>query len=753
MRKKLNIIFPYLLIIIAIGFNIYTLFPEISIKADPNDNIFQFALVYRANDVLEKVANKQLPPLSTVDHWVSYWASGYPLPLYYQHLPHLSVALLYNLLFRTFSLYSVFNFVKFLLWVFLPASFYLSCRWLGLSRLQSALSAFFGSQILTDGLFGFDISSFAFRGYGLYTQLVAIFFAPMAWGKAYQLLTNQEKGIGRKDFLLAVFLLVATFSSHMAIGYMVALSSFFIPLIFNKVNLKSLGLIKNWEKEVKQLLSSYFPLFLLLFCSFALLAYWFIPLLSGNIYHNISFWDPPVKWNSYGLRETVVMFLNGALFDFNRPPVLTIFIIIGFLYCLYNFKEKKSKFFLLNFVLMFCLYLGRTTWEKLIDLLPMMREMHQQRLINGLHLVSLPLIGMGAGLIVQKIKRPLWGMLLIIVLGFVVFRANADYLAYNKTLLDDSNSNYEKVSQDFEALVAKLKSLPPGRIHAGAPGNWGRQFNLGSTQMYLVLSTKGFDIVDFLPESWSLNSELESFFNDQRLDDYLLYNVKYLVTPPEINPPSFAKKIDAFGSFNLWQIETPGYFDIGTSNLLVKSDKEDFLNMEHLWLRSDLPLKKEFPTLLLKGKEPSLPYRTRITLKGTNLYEKEGKDFSLYSLAYVLNPQPEILGKIIAETIKDQLYQTTIEVDKDCQSCLVIFKMTYHPNWTAKVDGKTAEKIMVFPSFMAVKIEPGIHNVSFQYSPDRRKFPLLLIGTGLFCLIVYSWKKINFKNPLGLLKD
>ena len=69
-----------------------------------------------------------------------------------------------------------------------------------------------------------------------------------------------------------------------------------------------------------------------------------------------------------------------------------------------------------------------------------------------------------------------------------------------------------------------------------------------------------------------------------------------------------------------------------------------------------------------------------------------------------------------------------LEINKECQNCLVVFKMTYHPNWQATVDNQKVDKIMVFPSFMALKLNPGTHTVSFHYQPNFFKLPLLIGG-------------------------
>jgi len=747
--KKLNWL-AILLVGTAMVFNFLTLQPELNIKADPNDNIFQFTLTKRMNEVWQKIANHQQSPLALFDHWVPTWASGYPLPFYYQHFPHLVNVIIYNLMMEKVNLYIIFNWLKFGFWVFLPVSWYISCRWLGFGKPTSALATFFGSQILTDGLYGADISSFAWRGYGLSTQLWAIFFAPLALGAFYRLFRRSKtiKTSKTKDLLAAILLLSATFASHLAFGYFIVLSLLILPLaflpweeiprLFYEFDKEKL----RWLAAAKTAARQYLFLFYLFAFTFLLLSYWFVPLLLENTYHNISFWDPPIKWNSYGAKEVISMFLNGQLFDFGRPPILTYLLGVGFFVSLWRFREKY-RFFALLLPFWLTLYFGRTTWGPLIDLLPMMKEMHQQRLINGLHLVSFPLIGVGAAFVLQKLSwlagvglkiglnclEKIWpatkkmeGKILaggkvlvfgalVFLLAFPIYKANSDYLYYNRIWLRQANKNYQTDEADFQKLVATIKSLPPGRTYAGTPGNWGREFKIGATQVYLALSTAEVPLIGFLPESWSLNTDPEPFFNYENPRDYDLWNVRYLVTPKDFPLPKFVKPLGSFGRFNLSETKSGGYFTLGTSNISIKLQKTDILNIIHLWLLSDLPAKKEFPTLVLDSKAPR------------QIFLPPALD---YPLTQVLDEK----SKIIKEEIVGEKYQATVEISPACQSCLLIFKMTYHPNWQVKINNHTAEKLMVFPSFMAVKLSPGRQQVSFEYRPDPRKMPLFLVGIG-----------------------
>src|SRR3990170_7452955 len=120
----------YLIVSFAIILNLYLYRAEVTIKGDPNDNVFQYSLVYRTNWVWENyncpLSFECLPNL--IDHNVTYWAEGYSLPFYYSHLPQIAIVSSYNLIVKpitqlisyNLSLYSYYNLTKYLLLSLFP---------------------------------------------------------------------------------------------------------------------------------------------------------------------------------------------------------------------------------------------------------------------------------------------------------------------------------------------------------------------------------------------------------------------------------------------------------------------------------------------------------------------------------------------------------------------------------------------------------------------------------------------------------
>ncbi|MBM3283803.1 YfhO family protein [Candidatus Gottesmanbacteria bacterium] len=796
---------------------------------------------------------------------------------------------------------------------------FLALRLVGFSVLPSALGAFFASHFSTDGLYGIDPPSYLWRGYGLTSQLYALFFLPLGLAFTYRALKsenskhearNPKKILNNKfsnsrrlgfvisilnivsnfdirisNLLSAVIFLTLTTAGHLGIGMMGIMAT--IPLLFLDFKLHNI-----WTRFKK--------LSLILASSLFILSYWIVPMLLNNNYHIISFWDPIWKFNSYGWYEVIKQFFQGEIFDWQRLPVITIFVTIGFFVLLVS---NQLFPFALTFALFFLLYFGRTTWGGLIDLIPGMKDFHQHRFIVGVHIAALFLIPAAIEYIMQllqkisqavilatnskfiiqnlnilrsKVKfsqrthgtvnymnvkekvndnkinsfnssatesadivskkispasenlesemvkgpengrtinsstskesrpqlRSCWratiqGVLTvntaniqvlfqniifyILLISFIsliaysIVKQTITYAQLNNRWIGEANNAYKYDEQNFKDLSLHLQNLPKARIYAGRPGNWGKEFRLGSTQMYMLFGISGFDISQFLPETWSPLSENEQNFDERVAEDYDLLNIRYVVAPKNQGFTTSAQMTRKYGPFELYQVPTTGWFDVVSSPMFVRSDKTNYINIVHLWHRSyprrwkmhpliSVERNPQIPAAMQKviemkdevsytegGNSPIPPLKVRGGEGGVknifadfpfvfpeatvSAYLKEGlKDTWKVAEGFIPRIHPEELlpgggttAIISNEKINRQTYSATVDVPADCKDCMIMFKMSYHPNWIAKIDGKTATKFAVFPYYLAVQAQPGIHSVEFSYSPNRLKVILLII--------------------------
>lgn len=797
----------YLLLSIALLFNLILYFPETKITLDPNDNIFQFALVERSNTIWERshcpFSLNCLPNL--IDHWVPNWAEGYALPYYYSHLPQVAIVSTYNLIVKPvsslfslpFSLYAYYNWIKYLLLCLFPLAIFLSLKIIGFNPLFASFGALFSTQLSTDGLYGIDPPSFLWRGYGLTSQLYSMFFIPLAIAFTYKALEQvtlsltlkkgDEKNIKKMDekenqwvarleglpkariegstnlrgekaeqdplvrrvknsyTFWAILFTILSISGHLGIGVILILT---LPL-FLFLDFKISHIKLRFQK-----------LAIIIAVSLFALSYWIVPAVLNDKYHLISFWDPIWKFNSWGLIEVTRQFFSGEIFDFKRLPIITILTAIGFFLLLLN-----KKYFVFSFIFLYWIlfYFGRSTWGPLIDIIPGMKDFHQSRFIVGVQLAALFLVPAGLSYffdLIQKLLNYLsqfspkelpWpkdlivfslGLTISLFLFLLTTGQTIDYATLNNKWVYQANTAYNFQYKDYSDLLSYLNSLPPDRIYAGRPGNWGRDFRFSSTQMYLALSVS-FPISQFLPESWSPSSDNEEMFDDREPEDYNLYNLRYIVAPQSFTPPKVAKLLKTFGAFYLYEMPTTGYFDVVSSTTQVFAGKETYVNIVHVWQKSYVRYWNMYPLITL-GKDLPPPAITKtVTMTDLVNFKSEDKEYNIFAASPFVFPQATVSGQVksdlVSQKYANETYSAQVTVPPNCTNCFTLFKMTYFPNWQAKLDGQPVDKYAIFPFYMAVATPPGTHTIEFNYSPSG--FKILLLIFEILVFVAYLFRK------------
>jgi hypothetical protein len=505
-----------------------------------------------------------------------------------------------------------------------------------------------------------------------------------------------------------------------------------------------------------------------------LLSYWIVPTFIDTNFHNISFWDPTWKFNSYGAKETLIRLFNGDLFDFGRLPIITYLTILGIIVGLLNTKKEKNTTSIndlspLSFLFIFWLlfYFGRTTWGSLIDIIPGMKDFHLSRFIVGVHMAGMFLAPIGftwladniTKLIQVRLPRPSVALrvggfvylLLGLILFPLVFQWTITYNELNDRLIIQANTNHALVFADEQKLFAKLRSLPAARIFAGRGGGYGKKFRVAETPYYMQLSTFGLPTTLWLPETWSMNSDTEQYFSEDQQKDYDLYNIRWVAAPADQATQPFWKFIDEAPTWKLYEVPTSGYFTTGVRAATVSITKLNFVNLVHLWIQSDASKNGIFPELTFDN---SYPHTTGLPnfkmtdeanyMTPDNLPAQAGKTHSLFNepptylppgvtsieqFTTVKRSQYNDMKLLTPETNDtDMIYKTKVEVGQNCKECLVILKQTFHPNWRAWVDGKQVKPIIVFPFYVAVPVSTGTHDIVVAYQPSTLKTLLLWVA-------------------------
>jgi hypothetical protein len=559
------------------------------------------------------------------DHWVPNWAQGYNLPYYYSHVPQIMIVGSYRWIIKpvasvfsspssVISLFTYYHTIIYLLLVFIPLPVFLGLRILGCSWLTAGIGALLASHISTDGLYGLDQSSYLWRGWGLSSQLFAAVPLPLAIALSIKFLSQQggrswvldlsnvkrknirailfdlrSKIYDRQTYFLSILFLVITISGHLGIGMMTLITvgvAGLAPAIVGFFR-------RDSRREITTLVTNgLIGVAALAIPTLVILSYWIIPTLLGNNYHNISFWDPVWKFDSYGVKEVLVNLGNGALFDFERMPLYTLLVLLGAFGTMMmresfgdstnrektedrKLKTEKtitpssvlrpqSSILGLLFFIWLILYFGRTTWGGLIDLIPGMTEFHISRFIVMIHALGMLLAPIGLTVLVdacvsgirsvlqrrKKTDSPdesprssfLYLAFTLIALSSIIppiYQQTIKYASWNDVLIRQAIGNEKKVKANVDLLFAELKKLPPGRAFIGRGGGWGKKFRVAETPMYMYLSTYGVPTIAWLPETWSMNSDTEQYFSEDNASHYELYGLRYVIAPIDQKPQSF----------------------------------------------------------------------------------------------------------------------------------------------------------------------------------------------------------------------
>jgi hypothetical protein len=683
-----EVLFTCLLLIFAVGFNLYHLYPEIAIKAALlNDNVLH---VLSAESALAALQAGHDP----TDFWLAPVSLGYPLFHHYQHLPHVLTAILYLPFRGVFALSDMLAWIGYLLLSLFPLSLYWSMRAFRFSRLTAALGGLVSPLLATDGLYGLDHSSYVWSGYGLYTQLWGMLLLPPVLGLGYKALRS-----GRY-YIWAALLLAATVLSHLVLGYAAALSLLifaFIPTLGRRERAAQGDTVRRRVKRLA-LLSGLVAL---------VTAYFVVPFLLDRSYLNRSVWEERGKYDAYGHAWTLETLAKGDLFDFGRFPSLTLLAGVGLAVCAVKWKDEHYRMPAALFLVWLLLYFGRPTWGILIDILPLGRELHLHRLIAAVHLSGVYLAAIGLAPVWrwamsgEKPVRLLAPALVTALVLFPAFRERGAYLRQNALWMTENRDAALAEEGDLTALIQALEQLPPGRVYAGLGGNWGADYKVGAVPMYALLNSARFDTLGYLYHALSLNADVQLLFDEGRWEHYNLFNVRYVVAQADRVFPDFVHPLRQFGRHALYEVETTGYFDLVDSSAAFAGNKGEFYAAASAWLASDSPSGKDHPRILLT--RPATYGQELLPLGELGDHIERG-----------LSPDQPPRGRIVAESIEGDAYSAGVEVERDS---FLMLKATYHPNWRAFVDGHRVETVMLMPSYVGVKVSPGRHHVRLEYRP------------------------------------
>ena len=684
-RRTALCLLAAILIVNAIG-----LAPELTIsRVDLNDNAFHYPLIADMVRQMERGAN----PL---DWWAPEWCLGYPVLRTYQPLAHLLVALAYFGLFKSVSLMTVFIWVRFLSVLLLPLTFFVTARWLSLSWLTAAAAALLAPLISSAGLFGLEYGSYLWAGSGLFTQAVAQHFFLLTLGFGYRAL---RRGSG---LAIAGIFLGLTFLAHFIYGYMGALSLCLLALIPDRETSAATRIARTAFIGAT---------------AFVLAAFEFLPLMRDLSIINHSRWEPPWKWDSFGAAAVVKLLFSGEILDHNRLPVLTLLALIGAI-IYFRDRDAPRTFVVCGAALWILMFFGRPFWGPLLTLLGVSADMQLHRVVGGAQVFLVLLAAIALAGLWQHAKVPV-ALLVTAVLLFPIIRERAAYLSNNRTSGHRSLAAYQANRASIDAAIAIARDRG-GRAYAGLAAAWGGKFRIGDPQVYSYLSEARVPALSFMYHSMSLTSETMTKFNEFSPAHYRLFDIQTVIAPENVELPSFLTPMVDIGPLRILEAPGGGYFDVVDVFFAVRATAENYYDVNDRWQQSSWVDNRQHLLLDLHGDAP--PQIARLA-------PEDGLP--------ALPPLP-YPGVVLHEQSSDQDYQADIQA---VRRSYALFKMTWHPNWRATVDGAPVATVMLSPGFTGIPVEPGDHKIEVRYEAETWKSVLAIAGLLLVCgVAVAEWR-------------
>ena len=653
------------------------LWPELTVRvATINDSAFHGAFVRRAAGALW--AGEDL-----IDHWVPQFGLGFPEFLYYQHLPHVAAVFLHVITLQWIDPMMAFQAARYALLISFPLTVYWSLRRFGLPPAGALVGAAAAPLISTDHLYGFDLASYVWRGFGMYTQLWAMHLTFITFACIWHAL---ERGRGYAAVIVSLAALVL---SHQLFAYLVAIGSVVLVLAAPRmagiprraVGLALIGL-------AAALIASYF----------------LVPALATRAaFLEMSYYLQPEKYDSFGAPRILDLLSRGQLFDHGRPPVLTV-LTAGGVAAAAIWRSRLALVSLVLFAVFLILYFGRPTLGPLVDLMPLDEALYLHRFIAGVHFAAILLVGvLGAVTWRAVATRPFARWALVLGLGVAMTPALVErhaYLAQNETWLRQTAAAVA-ADADLQRVLDRIRVLGPGRTYAGLRTNWGASLSFTpfrSVTVFNMLTDR--DIPEVAPPyaGPSLNSDLMFHFDDADRGHYEAFNVRYVIASPSIALPTFLRPIQATPRYVLYEAPSSGFAQfVNVRERRAATGQTALFEANRAWLLSSAPAERSYIRWDYPAAGPT-----------------DG----------VARPACSTGGVTL-----ERVAPARLEIQAQCDTpSPLLLKVTYHPNWSVTVDGSPTPTYMLSPSLLGIDLPAGSHVIVAEYRSTPEKGPLLALG-------------------------
>jgi Gpi18-like mannosyltransferase len=676
---------PIALVGVTCLFCLVILRGETSPAPNLNDSAFHLQMVRWADG---QIGEGRVP----LDGWYPYLSLGSAQFHHYQSLPHTITA--YVARATGASDERSYLWMQYLLLALWPIAIYCGARLMGWGRWTAAAAAAVSPLIASAPGYGYEHGSYTWRGYGVYSQLWAMWLLPLAWGLTWRAVMR-----GR-HFAAASSALALTIACHFITGYLALLTVGVWVIVLDGSFLRRMGraaLVAGGS---------------LLVASWVL-----VPLIGDTKWTARSEYYKGTFFNdSYGARKVLGWLFSGRLFDDGRFPVVTLLVYVGLVLCIARARrDPRAQALLGAFTLSLLLFFGRPSLGPVLDLLPGFRDVQIHRFIMGVHLAGILLAGVGLSWLASiafRAARRLTPQRYAVVAGAATVLLGVGVLApawterasYDRdgaVLIRAQRAAEATDGRELDRLVSIVKARGDGRVYAGLRSNWGSNYKAGSVPVYAWLADRDVDALGFTFRTIaSLSTDVEAAFDEANPAQYEMFNIRYLILPPDRQPSVPAKLLTSSGRYRLWEVQTSGYFQVIDRARAVTANRTNLQAGTRAFRESNLASRGIYPGVAFAGARGPAP-----TFAGETPPDR-----------------PPGLVRTQSQVLRDGVFLASVDAKRPA---VVLLKGSYDPRWTVTVDGLPAKPAMMAPSLVGVEVPTGRHQIMFRYKPYAG-YPLLL---------------------------
>jgi hypothetical protein len=694
---------PFVVLAVAVGFGLYVLRVETLVVAHLNDEAFHLGTVQLASTLLRMGRD----PLSA---WYPLLNLGSPEFLHYQSLP----AIITGAAGLVVGVPRAFAWSTYLLLATWPISTFLCARLLGWSRWTAAAVACASPLIMSAAGLGYEYGSYLWIGYGVWTQLWAMWTLPLAIGFSWQAISQ------RRHLFAAVLSTALTVAFHYETGYLAGGA------------ILVLGLAGSWGGTFRQRIGRAAVLAAL---GSAAAGWVLVPVISGGQFAaRNEFLQNTADANSFGAPRVLRWLTTGQLFDKGRLPVLTVLLAVGLVTCVIRFRhDERCRVLVLLWAVYLVAFFGRPTLGPVIDLIPGSRDLFMRRFVCGVDLASLLLVGVGAVELTRLATRlthrvvPRVDAIAVTATAVLVGIAAlapawtqvASYAARDAKDINVQSGYDATQGAEIGSLLRVAEARGGGRVYAGLLSNWGKSFRVGYVPVYEYLAGRGVDSVGFTLRTASLMSDAEPYFDDRNSGDYAVFGVRYLLLPEGMSTPVPAQPLLASGPYTLWRLPGVHYVQVVDTVGSIAENRTDIGAKSSRFLESSEPGEGRYLTVAYAGSAAAAPTLTR---------DSFGRGPA---------------GTVVSEHADLERGTVTATVDAR-RTAVVVLSASFDPGWRVTVDGRQATTQIIVPAMPGVRVSAGVHVVRFTYVGYQyywELFVLCSVSLALAAVIAARWRR------------